>query len=49
VLELAERAGSFDAFQAGLEELAGQMDSTELVKSLALATFRARAHGDVED
>lgn len=45
---LAETADSFDAFLAGLPGLLTQMDSAELVQSLALAAFKARGMGDAD-
>jgi phage gp29-like protein len=45
---LAENAEDFDAFLAGLPGLLSQMDSAELVRSLALATFKARGMGNAD-
>jgi phage gp29-like protein len=49
VRRLAEEAESFDEFLAGLPGLREEMDSEELVKRLALATFKARGMGDATD
>ncbi|MCP3942488.1 MAG: DUF935 family protein, partial [Desulfobacteraceae bacterium] len=49
VLELADKAGSYEEFQAGLPGLLTQMDPEELIKKLAQATFTARGMGDATD
>ncbi|WP_435100818.1 DUF935 domain-containing protein [Arhodomonas sp. AD133] len=49
VRALAERAGSYEEFLAGLGELLGEMDAEQLVRHLAEATFKARALGDTTD
>ncbi|MDF3931386.1 DUF935 domain-containing protein [Pseudomonas citronellolis] len=49
VQELADKAASFDEFKAGLAALLDDMDPTELVEKLAIASFKARALGDVRD
>ena len=49
VRELARTAGTEDEFLAGLTDLLGSMDLSELVRALALATFQARGLGDARD
>ncbi|EGJ49039.1 DUF935 domain-containing protein [Desulfocurvibacter africanus] len=49
VLKLAEEAGSFEDFLAKLPGLSGTMDSSALIRSLALAAFKARGLGDAGD
>lgn len=46
IQQLAERATSYEEFLEGLPQLLDEMDSEELVKRLALATFKARGHGE---
>lgn len=46
VRELVERSSSLEDVMAGLETLQTQMDSTELMRQLARATFMVRALGD---
>ncbi|OQR35902.1 hypothetical protein BWR15_06125 [Pseudomonas sp. T] len=46
---LADTAGSFEEFRAGLGGLLDEMDPTELIEALALASFKARALGDAGD
>jgi len=46
---LADKAGSFDEFKAGLAGLLNEMDPSELIEKLALASFKARGLGDVRD
>lgn len=48
VLELARTANSADEFIQALPALLDQMDSTELVRSLAISMFKARGLGDSE-
>lgn len=48
VLELARSAKSADDFIQALPTLLDQMDSTELVRSLAISMFKARGLGDSE-
>ncbi len=48
VLELARTAGSADEFIQALPSLLDQMDSTELVRSLAISMFKARGLGDAD-
>ena len=48
VMELARTAKSADEFIQALPTLLEQMDTTELVRSLALSTFKARGLGDTE-
>ncbi|MGK4387776.1 DUF935 domain-containing protein [Ectopseudomonas oleovorans] len=49
VQALAQKAETFDDFKAGLAGLLNEMDDSTLIESLALATFKARAKGDVSD
>lgn len=46
---LADKAGSFEEFKAGLAGLLDEMDPSELIEKLAEASFKARALGDVRD
>lgn len=46
---LANKAKSFDEFQAGLAGLLDEMDPAKLIEALARASFKARALGDVRD
>jgi len=47
--QLAASSESYEEFVAGLPGLLDQMDETELVKRLALETFKARGMGDAVD
>lgn len=49
VQALAADCADADEFQARLGELAATMDSSELIRSLAVATFKARGLGNAED
>ncbi|NVK42125.1 MAG: DUF935 domain-containing protein [Oceanospirillaceae bacterium] len=49
IQKLAEESQDYDEFLARLPELFEQMDATELVKQLALQTFKARGLGDASD
>lgn len=49
VRALAARAGSEEAFIAGMAELLREGDAAALVRSLATEAFKARALGDVSD
>ncbi len=49
VRRLAAKASSYEEFLAGLPGLLGEMDSSELARALALATFQARGLGDASD
>lgn len=46
---LADKAKDFDEFRAGLAGLLDEMDPAKLIEALALASFKARALGDVRD
>ena len=48
---LANRCESYEEFLTRLPELLeeGGMDATALMQRLAEATYKARAHGDVDD
>lgn len=48
VLRLAEESESWEEFAAGLPALLEEMDSGELIRRLAIATFKARGAGDAE-
>lgn len=48
IQQLAEECEDEQEFIARLPELLEQMDSSELVKSLALASFKARVDGEVD-
>lgn len=49
IAQLAKELERLDEFLARLPELFDQMDTTELVKQLALQTFKARGLGDATD
>lgn len=49
VMTLARNSDDYETFRAGLSELVGQMDNTELVEQLAKAAFKARGLGDATD
>jgi phage gp29-like protein len=49
LVELAETAGSFEAFQAGLEEALKDADPGELARMLGPMLFKARGLGDASD
>ncbi|WP_372069759.1 DUF935 domain-containing protein (plasmid) [Tistrella mobilis] len=49
IRDLAARVDSFEAFEAGLADLIGKMDTDALTQSLARAMWLARARGDVKD
>lgn len=49
VRKLAAASNSFEEFSEGLAALMDRMDSTELVRRLAVAAFRARGRGDATD
>lgn len=49
IIKLAEESESYDEFIAALPSLLGEMDSTEMIKRLALETFKARGMGDATD
>jgi phage gp29-like protein len=49
LVKLAETAGSFEAFQAGLEEALKDADPGELARALGPMLFKARGLGDASD
>lgn len=49
LIELAERAGSYEEFIEGLDAAADQVDSFNLVRDLALRMFMARGLGSSRD
>ena len=49
VLELAEKAGGYEAFLEALPSVLGEMDATHIIEHLAEATFKARGMGDATD
>ncbi len=49
IQRLADESESYEAFEAGLPGLLEEMDSGELVRQLALETFKARGLGDATD
>lgn len=49
LVELAATAGSFEAFQAGLEEALKEADPGELARALGPMLFKARGLGDASD
>ncbi len=46
IQELADKSSSYEEFLAGLPGLLGKMDPSALVRSLAVAAFKARGQGD---
>ena len=49
IRKLASSSNSYEEFSEGLAGLMDRMDSTELVRRLAVAAFRARGRGDATD